>query len=111
MHINIESPTTLDCEKISKDTISYEANEFKVILPSKSGVEVHNFQLEEGIEREISVEILKEKLYISLLELHKLAYISIWLRFLNDYLLFVGYISFHETVVNHFRNSNLPTVF
>jgi Zinc knuckle len=85
MHSDVESPTTLDCEKFNKDTISHEANEPKVILSSLSGVEIHISQFGEGIEMELSVEILKEKLNTPLLGLHKLAYTSIWLRFLNPY--------------------------
>ena len=50
MHIDVESPTTHDCEKFDEVIISHEANEPKVILPSLSGVEIHISQLGEGIE-------------------------------------------------------------
>ena len=86
MDIDVESSTTLDCETFNEVSISHKANEPNVILPSLSDVEIHISQLGECIEMESSV--LNEKLYIPFVALHKLAYILVRLRFLNNYLLY-----------------------
>ena len=96
-----ESINTLDSEELSDIIIPQEANEPKDLSLSTSSNEIHISNLGEGMKVELCVVINKDLFNISLLDLHKNVYISLFLHVQKIYWVYEWIVRLKELLRHH----------